>query len=201
MKETGVAAPSLCLGVLNSVPLKSDPRAERWVSESIDIAKALGATTILVPFFGAGTLSSKAEMDRVADLVKGLAPKALESKVTLGLENTLSAKENVAILERAGAPLAAVAVYYDVRNSTDNGYDVPAEIPFLKERLRQIHFKDGSSLLGQGKVNFRAIVPALKAIGYRGWVVLETGVPKGMTREVAAATNAGFIRGAFIDYA
>jgi len=107
----------------------------------------------------------------------------------------------VAILDRAACPLAAVAVYYDVRNSTDNGYDVPAEIPFLKEKIRQIHFKDGGALLGQGKVNFRAIVPALKAIGYRGWIVLETGVPKGMSREIAAATNAGFIRGAFIDYA
>ncbi|MBN1419082.1 MAG: sugar phosphate isomerase/epimerase [Planctomycetes bacterium] len=201
MEETGVIAPSLCLGVLNGVPLKSDPRAERWVSEAIDIAKALGAKTILVPFFGAGTLREKAEKDRVADIVKGLAPKALENGVTLALENTLSAKDNVAIIERAGCPLAALAVYYDVRNSTDNGYDVPAEIPFLKERIRQFHFKDGGDLLGQGKVNFRSIVPAIKAMGYRGWVVLETGVPKGMTRELAAAANAGFIRGAFIDYA
>lgn len=197
-KELGVKVPSLCLGVLNGVPLKSDPRAERWLSEAIDIAKGLGARTILVPFFGRGTLRSRVEMARVADIIKGLAPKALERGVTLALENTLSAKDNVWILERVKASLEAVAIYYDVKNSTANGYDVPAEIRFLGEKIRQFHFKDGRYLLGKGPVRYAPIRDAIRAIGYRGWIVLETGRPLGV--EVSAGTNAGFIRGLFCGY-
>jgi L-ribulose-5-phosphate 3-epimerase len=41
-KETGIAISSLAIGALNDVPLKSDPRAAQWVSDSVDICKVFG---------------------------------------------------------------------------------------------------------------------------------------------------------------
>ena len=43
-------------------------------------------------------------------------------------------------------------------NSTRLGYDVPAEIRLLKERIAMFHFKDGRSYLGEGEVKFAPIV-------------------------------------------
>ncbi len=63
-----------------------------------------------------------------ADLgkLKESAPHVEKQGVYLGLENTLSAKENMDILDKVGSD--HVRVYYDIANSTKNGYDVPGEI-------------------------------------------------------------------------
>ena len=39
-RQTGVAVSSLALGLLNQIPLKSDPRAEQWVADSVEVCKA-----------------------------------------------------------------------------------------------------------------------------------------------------------------
>jgi len=87
-------------------------------------------------------------------------------------------------------------VYYDVGNLTNNGYDVPAEIRFLKERIAIFHFKDGANYLGEGKVKYPEIGAAIKEIGYQGWIVLETSNP---SRDAVADTkkNAAFIKKLF----
>ena len=41
-KRTGLEIASLAIGEMNSVPLKSDPRAAEWLADSIDVCKALG---------------------------------------------------------------------------------------------------------------------------------------------------------------
>lgn len=94
----------------------------------------------------------------------------------LGLENTLTARQNLEIIDRVGSEM--VQVYYDVGNSTGNGYDVPGEIRMLgKDLICEIHLKDRKSrLLGgpEGEVDFPAVAAACKAIGYDKWYVLET---------------------------
>src|SRR5512136_1170536 len=50
-EKTGVAIASFAIGDLNGVPLKSDPRAEKWLAEGIGIAHDMGIKIILVPFF------------------------------------------------------------------------------------------------------------------------------------------------------
>jgi len=87
----------------------------------------------------------------------------------------LSAKQYLEILDKIGSD--AVGAYYDIGNSTNKGLDVPADIRALKGRLSMIHFKDGSSFLGEGKVKMEPVCEAIKAIDYKGWIVLETSCP------------------------
>lgn len=198
-QETGVVVSSICMGVLNGNPLISEPRASRWISETIEAAQALQAKNILIACFGNGTLKTRADQEKAASMLKELAPQAAAQGVTLGLENTLSAKDNLFILEKAGHP-QGLKVYYDVGNSTGYGYDVPTEIRQLNDAICQIHFKDRkSSLLGKGEVKMAPIVSAIADIGYRGWITLETS-SRPLGREVSAAVNAGFIRGLFAPY-
>jgi L-ribulose-5-phosphate 3-epimerase len=200
MQETGLVVSSLMMGLLNTNPLVSDPRAPGWLEQSIDAAHDLGAKVILVAFFGKGDLRDAdkqlkaGDVDQLVKQVKAAAPRAKDAGVILALENTLSAKQNVEILERIGSE--AVKIYYDVGNSTRNGYDVPTEIRFLKDRIASIHFKDGKNYLGEGEIKFDPIGSAINAIGYQRWIVLETSAPS-KNGVADAKRNAAFIRKLF----
>ncbi len=180
MKETNILIPSIAMGLLNDAPLARDPRAVDWLMDTIDSAKDLGARVILIAFFGKGDLREKGKLkqDDVNEVIARLkepSAKAKEMGVILGLENTLSADENLEILNKIGSD--ACKVYYDIGNSTYNGYDVPAEIRKLKDKICQFHFKDGAFYLGKGKVKMEPVKEAILEIGYKGWIVLETGLP------------------------
>jgi sugar phosphate isomerase/epimerase len=196
MKSTGLVISSLMMGLLNSYPLASDPRGPAWLEQSIEAAKDLGAKVILVAFFSKGSLLEngqvkKADVDVVVERLKAAAPKAKAAGVILAIENTLSAQQNAEILDRIGHD--SVRIYYDVGNTTNQGYDVPAEIRFLKDRIVIFHFKDNPHYLGEGKVQFPAIATAIREIGYQGWIVLETVSPA--KNPVADATrNAAYVR-------
>ena len=73
----------------------------------------------------------------------------------------------------------AVLTYYDVGNSNRNGFDVVKEIRWLgKDRICQIHLKD-KTYIGEGPIDFPAVMKAITDIGYSGFANLETSAPSG----------------------
>lgn len=199
MRETGLATSSLMMGLFNSHPLASDPRGPAWLEQAIEAAGDLGAHTILVAFFGKGSLKQgkevkKADVDVVVERIKAAAPKAREAGVFLGIENTLSAEQNLEILGRIGHD--SVRIYYDCYNLTGEGYDVPAEIRLLKDRISIFHFKNGPDYLESGKVKWEPIVEAMNDIRYEGWIVLETSCPS-KDRVADDRRNADYVRRLF----
>ena len=199
MKETGLAVSSFMMGLFNSNPLASDPRGPAWLEQSIEAAKDLGAHTILIAFFGKGSLKQgkevkKADVDVVVERIKAAAPKAKEAGVFLGIENTLSAEQNMEILQRIGHD--SVRIYYDCYNLTGEGYDIPAEIRLLKDRISIFHFKNGPDYLEGGKVKWEPIVAAIQEIKYEGWVVLECSAPS-KDRVADDKKNADYVRKLF----
>jgi sugar phosphate isomerase/epimerase len=181
-----------CLDALHNNYLKSDPLAPKLLADAIRITAALGARTILLPSFGKAAPAEPEEQERVAALLREHAPAALKAGITLCLENDLSAEVNARMLELSRSP--AVKVYYDTGNSFSRGYDILKEIRYLgRERIGQIHFKDGKSYLGEGKIDFRSVAQALHEIGYQGFIVLETPSPSGDI-EADMRRNLGFVR-------
>lgn len=165
-----------CLDILHVNYLKSDKLGQKWVADSIPITKKLNARVILLPFFGKGALTTHEEMDYVGDALREVAPEAEKAGVILGLEDTISAEDNVRIMERAKSP--AVLTYYDVGNSTEAGFDVHKEIRWLgKERICQFHLKDNPHYLGEGKIDFPGVLKAIGDIGFHGFANLETSCP------------------------
>jgi L-ribulose-5-phosphate 3-epimerase len=55
-KKTGVEISSASLAWMNTMPLKSDPRAAQWLADSIDVGKAMGLSNIMPACFGPGGL-------------------------------------------------------------------------------------------------------------------------------------------------
>ncbi len=194
-KRTGLEIGSLALGETNSVPLKSDPRAARWLADSIDVCKAMGLTVVMPACFGNGDLDM-AKTDEIDHLVKVLqeaCAKAEKQAVTIGLESYLSAEDNLKLLDRVSSP--ALKVYYDVGNSTDKGYDVLKEIPLLGKRICEFHFKDGNFMLGQGRIDFAKVRKAIDAIEYSGWIQIEAAAPNGVLKDYTAHNK--YLRGIF----
>ncbi|MGA1238597.1 MAG: TIM barrel protein, partial [Limisphaerales bacterium] len=186
---------SLAIGELNSVPYKSDPRTEAWVSDSIDVCKALGVGVVLLAFFGDGDLKGdKSGTDEVVRRLKVVAPKAEKAGVTLGIESWLSAEEHVEIIERVGS--VAVKVYYDVANSEKMGYDIYREMEWLggQELICELHAKENGFLLGQGRVDFKRVRRVLDAIDYSGWVQIEGAIPEGGNMLPSYQANQRFLR-------
>lgn len=200
MQSTGLVVSSLMMGLLNSQPLASDPRGPAWLEQSIDGARDLGAKVILVAFFGKGNLLDnnkqlkKDDVDVVVKRLKAAAPRAKDAGVILAIENLLSAKQNVEILDRIGHD--SVQIYYDVYNLAGQGYDTPAEIRFLRQRIAMIHFKNGPNYLEDGKVKFPPVAEVIREIGYQGWIVLETSSPS-KNRVADAKRNAEYVRKLF----
>lgn len=183
----GIAIPSVAMGVLNEVPLKSDERAPGWIEDTIPAAHNLGAKCILLACFGPGNLDmgDRESIRTVVRVLRQLAPQAEDAGVILGLESYLSAEDNLRILSRVGSDW--VRVYYDLRNSADMGRDVPAEIRMLGDRICQVHLKNGGSLLSEPEnVDFPACAEALREIGYTGWLVLETSSPRDLVEDTRA---------------
>ncbi len=191
---TGVQIGGVALDVMNQVPYKSDPRTEQWVSDSVDVAHALGVRVILLAFFEKGDL--RGDPDGQAEVVrrlKGVAPRAEKNGVVLGIESWLSAADLLRILDEVRSP--SIRVYYDLANSTQMGYDILAEIRQLgRERICEFHAKENGALLGQGRIDFPAVRKVLDDIDFTGWLQIEGAVPKGGQIVASYEHNVRFMR-------
>ena len=194
-RKHGVEIASLAIGTLNSIPYKSDPRTEQWVTDSIDVCKALGVEVVLLAFFSNGDLRGDHKgIDEVVRRLKKVAPKAESQGVILGIESWLSAWETKDIIDRVGSP--SVQMYYDVGNSHKQGYDIYEEIRWLgNKHICEFHAKDYKFLFGQGKVNFPAVRLAMDDIGYSGWIQIEGAKPLGLVESYKQ--NAKYLRSVF----
>ncbi|MGV3503527.1 MAG: sugar phosphate isomerase/epimerase family protein [Adhaeribacter sp.] len=193
-QKHGVKISSLAIGELNQVPYKSEPITEEWVSDSIDVARALDCKVVLLAFFNKGDLKGDAAGTReVIRRLKKVAPKAEKAGIILGIESWLSADEHLDILREVGSK--NVRVYYDVANSSQMGYDIYEELRRLgKEYLCEIHAKENGLLLGQGKIDFARVKTILDEIRYPGWVIIEGARPPGADLLQSYLANNRFLR-------
>ena len=181
------------IDILHANCLKDDKLAQQWVLKGIDITKKLKARILMTVFFGKCSLASRQEIDYVADVLKDLAKEAEKAGVILGFENLLAAEDNAHAMDRVAS--RAFKIYYDVGNTTNMvGVDAAKEIRWLgRDRICQFHFKD-KGYLGEGKVNFPAVLEAIAGIGFQGYANLETGAPSG-NWESDLKRNYDYLRG------
>jgi L-ribulose-5-phosphate 3-epimerase len=196
-KKYNVRCSGLALGELNNVPYKSDPVTDQWVVDSIDVAKALKVSVILLAFFGKNDLKNDPEGTRVViDKLKKVMPKAEAAGITIGIESWLNAEEHLYIIRQVGS--ANLKVYYDVANAETMGYPVYEELRILgsQKMICEVHAKENGFLLGQGKIDFAEVNKCLDEINYKGWVQIEGAVPKGQPVFESYLHNLKFLRSA-----
>ena len=184
MKEaaqtTGVEAASICLHLLNYVensPASSEAEhrktADEIIRKTIEACAHIGASVILVPFFGTAILKSEEQIQQLISEMKKLSPFAEEKGVCLALETSLDAADMVRIVEAVDSD--CVQVYFDTGNTAGIGYDIVQEIERLGEYIVQTHIKDSpSGTLGAGRIDFKSAIGAFERVGFDGYLMLET---------------------------
>jgi len=181
--EHGITLPSICPTFLNFRPglVAEDPEERAAVAdlyvELVTAVSEIGGDLILIPFFLDAEIESETERDRVAEAIGPAMDAAEEAGVTLAIENTLPAEENLELLDDIDSP--AAGIYYDVANATGFGFDPAEEIRTFGDAVSQVHFKDRDetgtgTMLGEGLVEFDRVGDALDDIGYDDWIILET---------------------------
>jgi sugar phosphate isomerase/epimerase len=191
-RKTGMPIGGTCLEILHQDNLKEHVNGPKWVEQSIEATKALGTNIVLLPFFGKQQIKERSEQKAVAERLKALAPVAEKAGIVLGLEDTIPAEDNAWILDQVGSK--AVSVYYDVGNSFYQKYDVYKEIAWLgKDRVCQLHLKDGANFLGKGPIDFPRYIEAVLKSGFEGWAMLETSTPTKVVKDDFSA-NAAYVR-------
>jgi hexulose-6-phosphate isomerase len=179
-------------------------RACKLITQAMHAAGIVGAQVVLVPFFGKATIETDLELDRVIGNLLDLAEQADAAEVTLGVESTLNADQQLYLLSHM-APYTSVKMYFDTGNMLARKLDPAKCLRDLgKGNICQMHFKDCrlsregeppdfKVALGQGNVDFKAVANAMAAVGFDGWVVLET--PAGEDALASAKANLDFARG------
>jgi sugar phosphate isomerase/epimerase len=196
----GLAISSLSLGGWQKRDFRAtEPglreEGQRMLQESVQWCRQLGAPVILLPFFGGRPLTPE-EIENPL-LIRGFreaAPMAERMTVQLAIESTLDAASLQRLLDSIGSTF--VGVYYDLANSTNEGYVPADEIRALNDHIHMIHLKDTEGQpLGQGRVDWPAAVAAIRDIGYDEWLVFET--PAGDDPMESGRRNLAFARRAF----
>lgn len=193
----GIEIPSLASGVLWKYNIASEDAAERaearkHLQRAMELASALGAEAVLVipgftgPFQAGPPVVSdyEAAYGRALELLRGLAPLAERLGVTMAVENVWnkflgSPLEMRDFIDAIGSPHAGA--YFDVGNVMRTGY--PEHwIRVLGPRIACVHFKDYKVNVGtldgfvellQGDVDYRAVMAALREVGYDGYAIAE----------------------------
>ena len=112
----------------------------------------------------------------MVELLQKAAPKAADSGVIFGLENSLSPADNGKLIDLVDHP--CVKVYYDPHNMAHYGHgeEAVSGIRLLgRDRICQVHVKNGDALISEpGPVDWPAAFKELNDIDYDGWYVFES---------------------------
>jgi len=112
--------------------------------------------------------------DSVIARLKVAGKLAEEAGVIIGIETSLTAKEEVELLKQIGSP--AIKIYFNFSNPLKEGRDLISEIKILgKERISMIHAtnKDSVWLENDPHIDLYKVKKALDEIGWSGWLVIE----------------------------
>ena len=192
--DNGIQICSLAIGSpgRSRLPLHTNPAAAILLVEAVEVARNLGTNDILLPILGDShiDMTNQSQVDTFVTMMKEVARYAEKFDVVVGLEDWISAEDNIRLLDAIGSD--HVAVYYDAHNivsKVTDLKDIYAEPKLLGTRIHQVHVKNADMLLSTpgGKVDWPRMAQQFYEIGYRGWYVLETGSP---TKDIVADTRA-----------
>jgi L-ribulose-5-phosphate 3-epimerase len=159
--------------------------------------REIGASRILLPLLETSAVASAQLETQIVESVQQIGEALDRHDIRLGLEMEIPGAEYAALIERIGHP--KIRAYYDVGNSTAQGFDVACDIVPLLPQLEAVHLKDrvthGTSRpFGEGAANFPGFFARLADSGYSGDFLLQhyfDADPEG-----AASHSLDFVRNA-----
>lgn len=148
---------------------------ERILDDCINTMMLMGVKTAFLPLGVEGDLVKYPERrEAVVERLKLAGQKAEAAGVVIGIETSLDAAGEVALLEEVGSP--AIKIYFNFQNPLEAGRDLCEELKILgRDRICQIHCTDSDGVLleNNGRLDMQRVKGTLDEIGWEGWLVIE----------------------------
>lgn len=174
-KLHGIQVPSVAMSAFYAQSFVKHPNYRHLIEDCIATMTLMGASVAFLPLGVQVDLQKNPELR--PELIRRLrwaGRKAAKAGVVIGIETSLSAKEEVVLLKEIGSK--GIKIYFNVQNPLEAGRNVVEELNILgKNRICMIHITDtdGVTLPNNKRLCLVAVKAALEAMGWCGWLVVE----------------------------
>jgi L-ribulose-5-phosphate 3-epimerase len=200
-KELNIQISSLGMTGFYSQSFAQRPTAVKAVQDCINTAKLMNVKVVFLPLGVQGDLIKNPELrPAIVERLKAAGKIAEQAGVTIGIETSLSAKDELQLLKDVGSP--AVKSYFNFANAVKNNRDIVQELKTLgKNNIIQIHCTDddGVWLQNDTKIDLKKIKLTLDKMGWSGWLVIErsrdASDPKNVKKNFSA--NIAYVKSIF----
>ncbi|MGJ8651818.1 MAG: sugar phosphate isomerase/epimerase family protein [Opitutaceae bacterium] len=192
LQESDLERPVICGALIPGRDLRGSAEAQAaavtYIDELINLAKQVGSTMVCGPFYSETGRTDRytaeereSQLECIATHLRGLCQRAADAGVTLAIEplnrfetdcvNTLG--QAVALIERVGHP--ALKIHIDTFHMNIEEDDSVAAILAAADHIGHVHASASHrGLLGKDQVDWAGVLSALKSIGYKGDIVIES---------------------------
>lgn len=171
------------------------------VMDCIQLMKKLNVKVGFLPLGVKGDLVKYPELRPViVERLRKIGRIAEDSGVVIGIETSLDATGEKALLKEIGSP--GIKIYFNFQNPLKAGRNLQKELKILGvENICQIHCTNDDKywLQNDPQINMPAIKKTLDKIGYKGWLVMERSRDASKPSDVKGnyGANARFLKSVF----
>jgi L-ribulose-5-phosphate 3-epimerase len=160
---------------------KRDGRARAELLDDLqailEAAARIGASIVVVPLVDSGRLDTLEQVENLRDGLTSLIAGLQRQKLRIAFESDFGPAQLATFI--ATYPEPEFGINFDIGNSASLGYDPEEEIAAYGARIVNVHVKDrrlgGTTVpLGLGNADFPRAFRALRRIGYKGNLILQT---------------------------
>lgn len=171
------------------------------VSDCLNTMKAMDVKIAFLPLGTECDLVKYPEIrPELVRRLKEVGDMAAKEKRIIGIETSLDAKGEVALLKEINSP--AIKIYYNFQNALESGRDLCEELRILgRKRICQIHCTDtdGVTLPDNKRLDMQKVKQTLDAMRWSGWLVVERSRDASDVRNVKKnfSTNVSYLKDIF----
>ncbi|GAB4018671.1 sugar phosphate isomerase/epimerase family protein [Spirosoma koreense] len=174
-KELNLQICSLAMTGFYAQSFATRPTYQRMIQDCFDTMKAMQVKVAFLPLGIQGDLAKNPEIrPAIVERLKVVGTMAKQAGVVVGIETSLDAKGEVALLDEIGSK--HIQSYFNFSNPLKAGRDLHDELRILgKKRICQIHCtdEDGVWLQNNPRIDLKKVKQTLDDMGWRGWLVIE----------------------------
>ncbi len=174
-KELNLKFCSLAMTGFYAQSFAKREHTDKMVEDCIITMKSMNIKVAFLPLGVQGDLVKNPELRPViVEKLKLVAKMAEKANVIIGIETSLTATEEVALLKEIGSK--SIQIYFNFSNPLEAGRDLYKELEILgKDRICQIHCtdKDGVWLENNTRLDMKKAKRTLDKMGWKGWLVVE----------------------------